>query len=107
MAAAAQFALNHHRDRLIEDHMMAQHLADGLANMPGIRLDATRVQTNIIRFQVTAMPALDLVAGCRSHGLLLSSSGGDQVRAVTHGDLSMENIKSALSIINKQLQHRH
>ena len=103
MAAAAQFALDHHRDRLIEDHMKATRLAEGLAEINGIRIDPTRVQTNIVRFQMTSMPAKTMAALCRDLGLLIGTSGQDGMRAVTHGDVSMEDVDSALLIIKNKV----
>ena len=51
LAAAALVALNEMADRLAEDHAHARMLADGLANIRGIRIDPARVQTNIVIFE--------------------------------------------------------
>ena len=52
IAAAGIYALRHHVDRLAEDHERARQLAAGLAELPGIALDADRVETNIVIFDV-------------------------------------------------------
>ena len=52
VAAAGLYALDHHVERLAEDHANARVLADGLAAIPGLRLDADRVETNIVIFEV-------------------------------------------------------
>ena len=52
IAAAGIYALEHHVDRLAEDHERARQLATGLAELPGIAVDADRVETNIVIFDV-------------------------------------------------------
>jgi threonine aldolase len=57
IAAGALFALENHRARLVEDHANAQILAEGLAQLPAIELNPATVQTNIVRFGLTRIPA--------------------------------------------------
>ena len=52
LAAGCLYALDHHVDRLAEDHANAQVLAGGLAALPGVRLDPGAVETNIVIFEV-------------------------------------------------------
>lgn len=56
VAAGALFALDRHVDRLAEDHARARTLAEGLAQLPGITIDPSIVETNVVRFDV-AEPA--------------------------------------------------
>src|SRR5262249_52526643 len=68
LAAAGLWALDHMVDRLVDDHANARTLAEGLAELPGVRIDLTRVQTNIVRFELTGTSASDFLAGCRERG---------------------------------------
>ena len=52
IAAACLYALDHHVERLAEDHANARRLAEGLAEIPGIELDPATVETNIVWFDV-------------------------------------------------------
>src|SRR5262249_58214683 len=55
LAAAGLWALDHMVDRLADDHANARTLAEGLAELPGGRIDLSRGQTNIVRFELTSM----------------------------------------------------
>lgn len=103
MAAAAAYALENHRDRLAEDHENAQRLASGLDEIPGIDIDRSVVQSNIVRFRVTSISAPELVERCHEKGLHMLPAGADQIRAVTHLDVSTASIDQALSIIRSVL----
>jgi threonine aldolase len=98
LAAAGVYALDHMVDRLAEDHANARTLAEGLAELPGVRIDLARVQTNIVRFDVTEMTAREFVAGCRERGLLGGGSTGTGVRFVTHYGIEAEDVQRALAV---------
>jgi threonine aldolase len=57
VAAAGLHALDHHVDRLADDHTRARRLAEGLAALPGVEIDAATVETNIVIFGVPDVPA--------------------------------------------------
>lgn len=98
LAAAALYALDHHVERLAEDHRNARRLAEGLAELPGIELDPATVETNIVIFAVRGGPlsADELVAQLEARGVRMIAIGGDRVRAVTHLDVTAEQIEQAL-----------
>lgn len=99
IAAAGIYALQHHVDRLAEDHERARRLAAGLAEVPGIALDAARVETNIVIFDVrdTGLSGEAFAAGTlASHGVRFSVLGPTTVRAVTHLDIPPGGIELAL-----------
>jgi threonine aldolase len=102
IAAGALYALDHHVERLAEDHALAAELARGLAEVPGVTLDPSSVTTNIVVFEVADAPAL--VAALAEHGVKMGALGPRTVRAVTHLDvdasgaaLALEAVRSALS----------
>lgn len=96
VAAGALHALEHHRAQLQTDHEKARVLAEGLAALPGAIVRPA--DTNIVRFE-SAAPAADLVAACREDGVSMLDTGPRQVRAVTHRDVSMDEIHQAAGVI--------
>lgn len=96
IAAGALHALDHHVDRLADDHANARRLAKGLAGIDGISL-IREPQTNIVFFDITSMPASDFVEKMRAHGIDLSLLHG-RVRAVTHLDVDEAGIDDAIRV---------
>jgi threonine aldolase len=99
IAAAGLYALEHHVERLAEDHERARVLAEGLATLRGIGLDATQVETNIVIFDVggTGLTGEQFAARTlASHGVRFSVIGPTTVRAVTHLDVPPDGIERAL-----------
>ena len=99
VAAGALHAIEHHRARLAEDHAKAKAFAEGLNRTPGIEIDLELVQTNIVRFTVTAMPSGTFVERCHADSLHMLASGPDGVRAILHLDVSEAQIQEALAIV--------
>ncbi len=99
IAAAALVGLEEMRDRLVEDHRNAKRLAEGLAQVPGVRIDAKSVVTNIVSFEIdpAVMEAGAFQKACAERGLRLSRYLGNspRLRAVTHLDLSRDDIDAA------------
>ncbi len=99
IAAGGIYALEHHVNRLAEDHERARRLAAGLAELPGIAVDADRVDTNIVIFDVrgTGLSG-EAFAGrtMASHAVRFSVIGPTTVRAVTHLDVPSGGIERAL-----------
>ena len=105
LAAAAIFGLDHHRERLAEDHVHARLLAETLAGSPAVRLDLSSVQTNIVVFHLAAgaPDAGALVARARERGVLLNAFGVRTVRAVTHLDVTREQTERAATVLRELL----
>jgi threonine aldolase len=107
IAAAALVALEEMRDRLGEDHRSAKALARGLARIRGVRIDAERVVTNIVSFEIDPawMDAPAFVKSCAERGLRVSRYLGNspRLRAVTHYGIESANIDDALAIIEEVL----
>ena len=101
IAAGAVYALNHHVERLAEDNENAQILARGLAEIEGIVVEP--VETNLIFFDVSAMgvTAEAFNALLMEKGLRISVLGKTRGRAVTHLDVSREQVKEGLDIIRQ------
>jgi threonine aldolase len=97
IAAAGLVALEETPERLPLDHENARRLAEGLAELPGIRIDPERVATNIVIFDVsgTGRAADEICARLQERGVL-ASGFGPSIRMVTHYDVSSEDIETAL-----------
>src|SRR3954454_1268430 len=93
-AAAGLHALDHHVDGLADDHARARRLAEGLAALPGVVIDAATVETNIVIFGVPDAPAF--CAAVEREGVGMLPVGPDRVRAVTHLDVDDEGIERGL-----------
>jgi threonine aldolase len=94
LAAACLYALDFHVERLAEDHAHARLLAEGLAALPGVELDAETVETNIVIFEVADAPGL--VHRLRAD-VELGAVDERRVRAVTHLDVGPADVERALA----------
>ncbi|MBS1842883.1 MAG: threonine aldolase family protein [Actinobacteria bacterium] len=100
VAAGARYGLQHNVERLAEDHANASFLAAGLAELPGVKLDPTTVETNIVIFDVPDAKALDRKLVER--GVEMSLLEG-RVRAVTHLDVDRAGVEKALAAVEEAL----
>ena len=100
VAAAGLYALDHHVERLAEDHENARRFAHGIAAVPGIEVDPGRVETNIVLFRLSdsAASAAAFAARLEEAGLRISVLG-ETLRAVTHLDVSRGDIDAAIAIV--------
>ena len=103
LAAAGLIALDKMIDRLAEDHANARTLAEGLAELPGVRCDLSRVQTNLVFFNLENMTAPFFADACAKDGLLSEWMGPRRMRFVTHYGIGAEDIQSALKICEEVL----
>jgi threonine aldolase len=95
LAAAALHALDHHVERLAEDHALARRLAEGLSQVPGLKVHAP--QTNMVFVDVERTKAEAVVARSRDQGLLFT--GLYKLRLVTHLDVGPAEIDRAVGIL--------
>jgi len=103
IAAGALYALEHHRGRLVEDHANAKALAEGLGELPGLRLDPAEVETNIVLFDVAATPAADLAQKLAAAGVGVLAVGPKTIRAVTNLDVSADDVQEAIEVVRQVL----
>lgn len=94
VAAAALHALDHHVERLAEDHANARALAEGLAEIDGVEIDPAAVETNIVVARHGDAPAF--AAGLERHGVLAGALDARTLRFVTHLDVDRAGIETAL-----------
>jgi threonine aldolase len=103
LAAAALYALDHHVERLADDHAHAKRLASAIAEVAGIQLDPDHVQTNIVIFDLDERlaPAERFVEELRAAGALMLAIGPARVRAVTSLEVDQAGIDRAIDVIRK------
>lgn len=106
LAAAGLVALEHMRERLTEDHANARLLAERIEALPGVALDASKVRTNIVVFDIAGagIAVADFVAGLKARGVLAAGVGGRRVRLVTHYDVSRAGCEAAAGAIEELLR---
>jgi len=98
IAAGGIYALRHHVKRLAEDHANARRLAEGLANLPGVKLDPATVETNLVFFDFTGtIDASTAVQGLLARGVRMGALGPRTIRAVTHLDVTAAAIDKTLA----------
>jgi threonine aldolase len=103
LCAAALHALEHHRARLGEDHANARRFAEGLANLDGVVIDPSRVETNIVVFETARLPAAELSRRLGTAGVGIGAISPTRLRAVTHLDVDAAGIERALAAIRGAL----
>jgi threonine aldolase len=107
LAAAALYALEHHVDRLSEDHRNAQVIAKAVADTPGMRLVPPEVETNLIWFRVEREvgTAKEVAAALKERGVLVHAAGPQTLRACTHLDVSTAQAERAAEMIHRTASH--
>ena len=105
LAAAGIYALDHHVERLREDHQNAKRLALGLGKIEGVSVNPDDVETNILYFDVgkTGKAALQIAEEMKKQRVLIHASEKTVIRLVTHLDVTREDIEMALNAFRKVL----
>lgn len=101
LAAAGLFALENNIERLAEDHEKAKILANRIANTGKFEIELNNVQTNILIFKPKTITVEETLKKCEEYGLRLSVGQVGSLRAVTHMDVSFDEINEACEIISK------
>ncbi len=104
LAAAGLIALEESPKRLHIDHENARRLAEGVANLPGVSIDAERVQTNIVIFDVSASrkTSVEICNELKTQEIY-AIPFGKAIRMVTHCDVSQADIETTLTALGKIL----
>jgi len=105
IAAAGVYALEHHVDRLVEDHANAALLAEGLAAVPGITLAHDPIETNIVFFDISGTgltpDALERGINVRDVRFGANYDFTTLIRAVTHLDVSRSDIEQTVIAVRE------
>ena len=92
LAAAGLYALEHHLDRLAEDHEHARLLTEACGN------DPATTPTNIVVVEVPDARAI--VDAARAQGVLVGAVGPTRVRMLTHLDVGREDVETAAKVLS-------
>jgi threonine aldolase len=103
IAAACLYALDHHVERLAEDHANARRLAEGLADIPGVVVDPGHIETNIVFFDLEAPNAMEVEERLEAKGVRIGAMSDQQMRAVTHLGIDSDDIDRALQAMTAVL----
>lgn len=108
LAAAALYALEHHVERLCEDHANAQRLVAGIRHLDLLRLEPAEVDTNLVFFQVDPEwgTAAEFSNRLKGMGVLMLATGPTMLRAATHLDISASDVDIALRAIEDVVHQR-
>lgn len=101
LSAAGLFAIENNFERLSDDHEHAKLLGEHLSQLDGVEVDLSLIQTNILMFKPLKISVEEVVAKSKEKGLLISGMGIGIIRAVTHLDISSDDIKKANQILTE------
>ena len=101
LAAAGLYALQNNFERLKEDHQKAKLLGEALNEIKNIEIDLSAVQTNILIFNPLKITVDEAISKCKNKGLIDFCRKVDSIRAVTHLDVSFNDINTAIKIFKE------
>jgi threonine aldolase len=106
LAAAGLYALDHHVERLAEDHTNARAMAELLADTGAVTTD--QVETNIVMIDTSSahLDAAELVAQARAEGVLAGAVGPQTVRLITHLDVTADDCRKVGETLARLLTRR-
>ncbi len=109
IAAPGIVALEKMIDRLEEDHRNAKLLAEEIADIDGIQVDLSRVQTNMVYFDISdlGISAESFITRLEENGILSLNLDDNIVRMVTHRGIKEEHVKKAIEAIDKVSEELH
>lgn len=103
LAAGAMYALDHHVDRLADDHAAARAFAEAVAESTPAAVDLESVETNIVIIDTGDRPAGPIATAAADQGVRVSALGARMLRAVTHLDVETASCAAAGKIIGTLL----
>lgn len=108
VAAASLYALDHHVERLAEDHANAREFANRIAPLPHIRCDAAKIETNLVFFEVESAwgTAAELSRALKERGVRINGIGSQRLRACTHLDVDRAGVIRAAEILAEIVRGR-
>lgn len=101
LAAAGHFALDHHVDRLVDDHVRAKELGNAIAELPYVD-HVMPVETNIIIFTLSeGLRAAPILAQLKEAGIIAVAFGPDMIRMVLHLDINDTDVERTIAVLRK------
>jgi len=106
LAAAGIYALEHHRERLVEDHARARALAEGAAGIAGVEVQTPETNIVMLDFPDPDLDVDDVLVAMASRGVLMVRFGARRIRAVTHLGIDDPGITLALGALAEVMEER-
>jgi threonine aldolase len=103
LAAACLYALDHHMQRLADDHVAAHIFAEAVAACVPAAVEPDAVETNVVVIDTGGIPAASIAAAAAERGVQVSALGPSMIRAVTHLDVTAEDCEWAGQLVGKLL----
>jgi threonine aldolase len=103
LAATCLYALDHHVQRLADDHAAARSFAEAVAACVPTAVEPDTVETNVVVIDTGTIPAAPIAVAAAERGVRVSALGGFMVRAVTHLDVTAEDCEWAGELVGKLL----
>lgn len=104
IAAGALHALEHHFDRLIEDHHRARRLGEAIAKYPGVKVFPVDTNMVIADFGGTARSGSEIESALAEKGLLAFDVGKERIRMVLHMDVDDAGLEHAIGAVDAVLE---
>jgi threonine aldolase len=103
VAAGALYALDHHIERLADDHRNAKIIGQAIADTPGLTLTPSKVDTNLVWFRIdpAAGNAKDITAQLKQAGILVHAVGPQKIRICTHLDVTQAQAERVAETLRK------
>jgi threonine aldolase len=103
LAAAALYALDNNISRLKDDHEKARHLATELSTFEKLVIDLGEVQTNMVFIDITksGKTQIEVINALKERGVLVTAERQTYIRAVTHLDVSMDQVEEAVDVFRQ------
>jgi len=105
LAAAGIYALDHHRERLAQDHARARALASGAEEIPGIEVVVPETNIVMLDFPDEGVSLDGVLAALAAAGVLMVRFGPRRLRAVAHLDVDDEGISRALDVLSRAMKN--
>ena len=96
--------MEHHRDRRDEDHARARRLAEGLNDLPGMRVNLDEVVSNMVYIELDKLKAMDVADRLIAKGILLLPTGSATLRAVTSLEVDEAGIDRAITVFRELME---
>ncbi|ABR48599.1 Threonine aldolase [Alkaliphilus metalliredigens QYMF] len=106
IAAPGRIAIEEMVERLELDHKNAKKLAEGLNSIKGVSVELSKVHTNIVNvdFSETGLACTDIVESLKKKGILANVRGQQEIRFVTHKDVTTEEISNTIKVIKEMIK---
>jgi threonine aldolase len=101
LASAALYAIENNVERLKEDHQKAKYFAKEISDIKEITINYDLVHTNIVIFSNSKYSKSELILKLKEKGVLISAGSFDNLRAVFHLDVSMEEVINAVKLFKE------